>query len=253
MPSFLQTTREERFFCAVLLHVLLTPSRSQAGVLSIMNAAAGGPPLSAADLEAFVEVAALRDAWRALGDPNKYTPMLHAARLEVLHGLLRAACGFTGDKREFDALIQQHDFFWSTPKKVKLHSPGRWPLEGLQSAANVAPYALLRSLKWAFNAKPDFLLLSSGHGLLVEAKAASPFGANHKTGYDQESVQDLIAKLFPIFTRGLVIAPLRRITITNVAHGTGNLTWSEILSVVDSAEIGAFSHAALERAAAVLN
>lgn len=252
MPSFLETTREERFFCAVLLHVLLTPSRSQEAVLSIINAAAGGPPLSTANLEVFVEVAALRDAWYALGDHHHYTGVLHDARLEVLHGLLRAACGFTGDKSELDTLIQQHDFFWSTPKKVKLHSPGRWPLKGLQSATAVAPYARLRQLKWAFNAKPDFLFLSGGHGLLVEAKAASPFGSNQTTGYDQESVQDLIAELFPVFTRGLVTAPLRRIAITNVAHDAGNLTWSEILSVVDAAEIGAFSHAALERAAAVL-
>lgn len=253
MPSFLDINREERFFCAVLLHVLLTPGPSQHRVLDLLNATAGSNDLYPEDLEAYVEVAALRDAWYALGDHNKYTPAVHAARLEVLHDLLRAACGVTADANELDALIHGHCFFWSTPARKKLHSPGRWPLKQLQAATAFNDHTRLMGLKWAFNAKPDLLLLSGQQGVLVEAKAASTFSKNHAVGYDQESVQDLIAVLFPVVTRGLVEAPLRRITLTNVAHGDTGVMWSDIVSAVRPADIGAFSYAALERATAVLS
>ena len=103
MSSFLQSNREERFFCAVLLHVLLTPSASRDRALALINGASGGG-LVTDDLECYVEVAALRDAWRLLGDPNKWTPQLYAARRDVLLGLLTVSCGYDGTADELDEL-----------------------------------------------------------------------------------------------------------------------------------------------------
>ena len=251
MSSFLQSNREERFFCAVLLHVLLTPSASRDRALALINSASGGG-LVTDDLECYVEVAALRDAWRLLGDPNKWTPRLYAARRDVLLGLLTVSCGYDGTADELDELMAQHAFFWSSPTKIKLVSPGRWPLPALEAATILGGSMNLKSLKWAFNSKPDLLLLSGGEGLIIEAKAASGFGTNQTTGFNQLRVQELISTLFPVVTRGLVSEPLRRIALTNhVAHGP--LTWAALIDAVHPDELGGFTHAALLRASQVLS
>ena len=250
MP-FLNTNREERFFCAVLLHALLTPSPSQERLLKLVERATE-TNLTTDNLEAYVEVAALRDAWHALGDHHNYTTEVHQARLAALHGLLRTTSGFSGTTAALDGIVQQHLFFWSTPAKKKLHSPGRWPLEAIQDLVELGGRQRLQALKWAFNAKPDLLLVASGVGVMIEAKAASGFGGNKVTGYDQEVVQELIAAVFPIVAPAAVNQPLRRTTVTNVKHGSNGISWQELAEAVHPADISSFAHAALHRAAEVL-
>lgn len=249
--SFLKTNREERFFCAVLLHALLTPSPSQQRLLRLMGRATE-TDLVPENLEVYVEVAALRDAWHALGDHHKYTAEVHQARLDALHGLLRTTSGFSGTTAALDGIVREHRFFWSTPAKKKLHSPGRWPLEAIQDLVELGGKQRLQGLKWAFNAKPDLLLISKGVGIMIEAKAASGFGGNKFTGYDQEVVQELIAAVFPIVAPDAVGQPLRRTTVTNVKHGSHGISWGELAEAVHPADIGSFAHAALHRAAEVL-
>jgi len=165
----------------------------------------------------------------------------------------KTACGFNGDTTEIDYLLQQHQFFWSTAAKKKLHSPGRWPLSQLETVNILGGQKRLKALKWAFNAKPDFLLLSGGRGILIEAKAASPFSINHTTGYDQQEVQRLIADLFPVVTRGIVTEPLGLITLTNSDHKVPNrILWREVADAVDREDVGDFASQALTRASQVL-
>lgn len=253
MHSFLESNREERFFCAVLLHVLLTPCGSQERVLAALNEAAG-TLLQAEDVQCYVEVAALRDAWRALGDHKKWSQDLYAARRELLRALAAspAAADYKGSPDDFEHLVQKHSFFWTSGPGSKLVSPGRWPLAAIQSATQnvLGGPENLKALKWAFNSKPDVLALSRGEGMLIEAKAASGFGGNGQTGFDQQRVQQLIAELFPIVTQGLVRAPLRRITLTN-KQGQASVTWQQLADLVDADDVGRFAHAALHRAAAV--
>src|SRR4051794_23770840 len=103
---FLETNREERFFCAILVHALLTPSSSQHRLLDVVGRACGAD-LQAQSLEVYVEVAALRDAWYALGNHKQYTPQVHQARLQTLHELLRVTSHFTGTAQALDALVQE--------------------------------------------------------------------------------------------------------------------------------------------------
>lgn len=212
MQSFLETNREERFFCAVLLHVVLTQSPSQERILSALGEAAG-IRLDPDDLECYVEVAALRDAWRALGDHKIWSQELYEARRGLLLALARSptACAYAGTVDEFEGLLQANAFFWTGGPGSKLVSPGRWPLGaiGCVSTDVLGGAKNLTALKWAFNSKLDLLLLSGRAGVLIEAKAASGFGGNSKTGFDQQRVQQLIAELFPIVTGGLVDGPLR--------------------------------------------
>lgn len=253
MQSFLETNREERFFCAVLLHVVLTPSPSQERVLAVLGEAAG-VRLSSDGLESYVEVAALRDAWHALGDHKKWSQQLYEARRDLLMKLAMSptACAYTGSLEDFVDVLQAHAFFWTGGPGTKLVSPGRWPLGAIGSASSdvLGGPENLKALKWAFNSKPDLLLLLGRTGLLIEAKAASGFGGNKQTGFDQQRVQQLIAELFPIVTQGLVDEPLRRITLTNLkVHAS--VTWRQLASLCNADDIGAFAHAALVRAAAV--
>jgi hypothetical protein len=249
LQSFLETNREERFFCAVLLHVVLTPSPSQVRVLSVLGEAAG-TRLDPDDVECYVEVA----AWHALGDHKKWSQILYEARRDLLLALVRSpsACAYAGTVDEFEELLQANSLFWTGGPGTKLVSPGRWPLGAIGSVSTevLGGAKNLRALKWAWNSKPDLLLLSRRAGVLIEAKAASGFGGNSQTGFDQQRVQQLIAELFPIVTQGLVDEPLRRITLTNKAT-QASVTWRELASLCSAAEIGPFAHAALARAAAV--
>lgn len=253
MQSFLESNREERFFCAVLLHVVLSPSPSQRRVLSAL-AEAAGTSLNADDVECYVEVAALRDAWYALGDHKKWTQGLYEARRDLLLALLEspAACAYAGTQRDFESLLHAHSFFWTSGPGRKLVSPGRWPLAAISSISSevLGGSENLKALKWAFNSKPDLLLLSGRAGVLIEAKAASGFGGNNQTGFAQQRVQQLIAELFPLVTQGLVAEPLRRITLTN-KESQASVTWRQLASLCTADEIGPFAHAALVRAAAV--
>jgi hypothetical protein len=253
MGSFLDTNREERFFCAVLLHVVLTPSPSQVRVLEAIGDVAQ-VRLHAEDVQCYVEVAALRDAWYALGDHKHWSHDLYLARRNLLLELVRApsACGYTGSADDFEQLLQNNSFFWTGGPGTKLVSPGRWPPAAITGVTTetLGGSDNLHALKWAFNSKPDLMLLSGQGGVLVEAKAASGFGGNKQTGFDQQRVQQLIAELFPIVTNGLVDRPLRRLTLTN-KQADASVTWQQVADLCDPADVGRFAHAALIRAAAV--
>lgn len=176
---------------------------------------------------------------------------LYAARRGVLLGLLTVSCGYDGTADELDELMTQHAFFWSSPTKRKLVSPGRWPLPALE-AATILGGSIPEVAEVGVQQQARPTPAQRREGLIIEAKAASGFGTNQTTGFDQLRVQELISTLFPVVTRGLVSEPLRRIALTNhVAHGP--LTWAALIDAVHPDELGGFTHAALLRASQVLS
>jgi hypothetical protein len=250
VTSFLDTTREERFFCAALMHVLLTRTASQTRLVQRF-ADASGTALSAEDLEVYTEIAALRDAWASLGDFKVYADRTHSARLHLLHRLLTEFVGFEGTAEALHELVgRRPEVFLS--KKGKIISPGRWPIQQLETLDPLSPDRL-RDLRWAFNAKPDLLLLSGGQGVLIEAKAASGFGSNSATGYSQAHILEVVAQLFPIVVPEVVAKPLAMVYVTNQTAGGGNhLHWSELREACDRTDVRDFAIRALDRAAHVL-
>jgi hypothetical protein len=252
-PSFVDVTREERFFCSVLMHVLLSESPAAQGALDRL-AERAGVPLEAIDLEVYSEVAALRDAWAGLGPFIPYTPKVHDRRLFVLHGILTHVAGYTGSPSDLEEFTRKHAaLFLSGGAVPKLHSPGRWP-NGAMSQVPELREKDLQSIKWAFNAKPDLLLVSNGRSVIVEAKVESGFGGSVTTGYDQPRTQLVIARLLPIVLPMQFAAEPVCITLAPskaAKDPRANVTWREVLVAADTAGLNDFSRRALARAAAL--
>jgi hypothetical protein len=238
--------REERFYCALFGHALLSSGAVREG-FSHLVANRFDLQLDVADLSVFLEAATLRDYWNDLGDPREYSPATHGRRRAVLDELFQIV-GLDAD------LIDRHDFFWTGTKSQpssKLWSPGRWDIpREKHTDLSFETLKHLRHLKWAFNAKPDMLLLSATAALMLEAKLESGEGV-----YDNadESRQTTIQKLIATILARLVPSFLGKTikTCTLGLRGPSDPTppntenfdfsWKEIAVCCDTPEMDDFT------------
>lgn len=194
--AYYEINREERHFCFLLGHALLTSVEVRHNFYALLNT-----KLAHSDnpFEVYVEVAALRDYWNALGNPRTYSAQTDQARYNVLasifrhlnlpHELLSDAC------------------FKTTPTSKKLRYPGNWDEQALH---HLVPDQRLHAVKWAFKAKPDMLLIDDQHMVLIEAKLESTEGRDNR-GYSQFVTQEHIVALLKLLT-----PKFRDATITHV-------------------------------------
>jgi len=248
--SYETVNREERFYCALFSHALLTSAavRERFGRLVLDRC---DLRLDADSLHVFVEAAALRDYWYDLGSPLEYSNKTHDRRREILNELF----SIVGLEPE---LIDQHDFFWTSSAgqpNSKLWSPGRWniPRDGHADLSSESLKHLHR-LKWAFNAKPDILLVSGRSVLMLEAKLESGEGVYDKSeGSRQTHIQKLIGtilgRLAPSFRHSTIkpctlglwgpldsIAPNKR---------KSNFSWKEVANCCETPEVDPFTKSCL--------
>lgn len=265
---YLEVNREERFYCHVVIHALLTSETTRRNFSELIQSKVGVafPPSA---FEIFVEAAALRDYWYDLGDPLDYSDKTDQRRREVLTSIL----GYFDIPGE---AINKNGFFRTS--KGKLWSPNRWSETGIEKSNELGKpeKAYLKMVKWAFNAKPDIMLLADSTALLIEAKLESGEGRDGSSGYQQLPIQSMISfllwKLVPKFQN----LTFRNITLAKThlnSHGhsgiwdtifkklacypnaKGNMefdkcygiTWKEILDAVKTDEMGSFTVACLER------
>jgi len=230
-----QVNREESFYCSLFGHALLSSPSFRVSFGELVSERYG-TDLHPDQLEIYWEVAALRDYWYDLGDPRRYTKKTHDARRKVVNHLLERS-GVSANK------IDEQKLFWTQGLGSKLRFPGAWPLKEL-SAANLDT---LKEIRWAFNAKPDMLLLSPTGALIIEAKVESGVGRNGITGYDQLNTQELIAclwkELIPHFEKGKICLA----TLALSARNAKCISWKEILALLPQDEIDSFSVCALNR------
>ena len=136
LKRYLDFCREERHYCALLAHALLSSDAARQRIVARINAVIAGAELQADALEVYVEPAVLRDHWQSLGDFRRYTPALHAARRDVLCKLLAVALAPEAPGRAAveDFLAQP----WLCPPRSKKYvSPGRWPLAAVKAYRRV--------------------------------------------------------------------------------------------------------------------
>ena len=211
LRSYHQVNREERFYCMLIAHCLLSSKSARDGFAKVIHDDTGLPGIfsDTRDFEVFVEVAALRDYWRELGDPKRYDSGIEQARRAFLHKALEWANELDSDaekgwSRTSPDLLDKTlgSPFWTKKRDKspgKLCSPALWPIEQLNKKDSSRPCVeRLKRLRWAFNAKPDLLVLAGEHGVLIETKVESGSGSN-KDGYKQLPTQGNILSLWKHF------------------------------------------------------
>jgi hypothetical protein len=233
--SYASVNREERHFCFLVGHALLGYRAARQGLADLLQTRYPGCILDPDNLQIFVEAAALRDFWHDLGDPVAYDDETGRRRRVVIEALLEHA---NVDKNVLD----QHLLFWTSAVRTKLWSPGRWSLDALREAGLES----LSRVKWAFNAKPDFLLTSPGQLVLIEAKLES--GVGRSGGYDQLETQRLIGEILVRLVPAFDGFQVTQATLG--VQGENSLGWAELEQVLGVPGLDPQTRAGLARAAA---
>jgi hypothetical protein len=233
--SYSDVNREERFFCFLFAHALLMSRQVRQGFAELAQRKCN-VGLDSDKLEVYVEAAALRDYWRDLGDPVAYSPDTHKSRRAVLE-LIFEKYSISAD------VLDKHDLFWTSSEKKKLWNPNHWSIEALKKAG----LEELIKVKWAFNAKPDILLISPESMLVIEAKVESPEGCKADVEYKQYEIQTLVTELWQLLIPQFKDRKLELVLLEVSQSRENSITWSEILDLVTTSDVDAFTRNALEQ------
>jgi len=226
-----KVNREERFFCFLFAHALLSSRDVRVGFTELAKRKCD-IALDSDEFEVYVEVAALRDYWYDLGNPAKYPHETHNLRRAVLEKILEIRGVQPGS-------LDQHELFWTSAKKEKLWNPSHWSVEELKNAG----LEKLKEVRWAFNAKPDILLVSPKTTLVIEAKLESGEGRKDEIGYEQFGIQELIIdlwkELIPSFKdREIKLALLN---VSSSHEKVPVIQWSDIIPLISGSEVDEFT------------
>lgn len=225
--------REERFFCNLFAHSLLSSAtfrqRFAAFAASRLDVA-----LDPANLQVYLETAALRDYWYDLGSAIEYNADTHARRRAVLDAILQMI-GID------PAVIDNTSLFWTSGPGSKLWYPGKWCKDKLRESG----FGPLLQVCWAFNAKPDILLLSPAAALVIEAKIESVEGRTD-SGYDQLDTQKLIIQLWQNLIPCFSNTPFR-LTTLKLRRSPNGIAWSDVICQLDCADIDDFTKTCFQR------
>lgn len=238
--TYIEVNREERHYCSLFAHALLSSEIVRTRFSEIISSKCEKIKLNPTRMEVFIEVAALRDYWNALYDDNSnklYNENTHANRRGVLDEILKLS--------QFDpGIIDIHSFFWTKGINTKLWNPGHWSVPAIEQSGIKNKDELINS-KWAFNAKPDMMIISNNHAILVEAKLESIEGKYGRSGEDQEKIQKrigcLLKKLVPAFQQ------VKFCNMLLAKHPPkGNkwplyATWEDIIGIISKAQLDKFT------------
>lgn len=180
IPQFLRENepysafnREERNVAAILYHLLLVDG-NLARFANLIGADIDTDPQK---VEVYYEFAYLRDLWHRHTDNEQ-------RRALILQFLQPSA------KHLRDASIADfNQFFGPVPTSTKyIQSPGRWTVKGLAKSID-DDEEFLRTcwFKWAFNIKPDLVLIDQTHrAICLEAKVESGEGSYPTAASEKE-------------------------------------------------------------------
>lgn len=252
--TYAKVNREERFYCMLLAHCLLSNPAARQGFSKVVESTTklGRVFSESPDFAVYIEVAALRDFWRELGNPGKWNGGLEDKRLTFLRRSLEWANTLNGQDEEGfgtvpDELLEKRSEspFWTESKRErKLWSPARWSMKRLK-AYPLSEHCVgrLMRLRWAFNAKPDILVLEGRTGLLIEAKVESAGGANQE-GYDQIQTQLDILGLWKHLELPGLDGNIHLVSLGKrgeLANGIPHLTWQGIVAGIGKENMDPFT------------
>ena len=228
-----EVNREERFFCFLLSHALLMSHQVRKGFAALAEKKCN-LCLDPEHLEVYVEAAALRDYWRDLGDPVNYNEETHNRRLSILE-LIFKRYNISLD------ILDQREVFWTSTKK--LWNPNHWSIDGLKKAG----LDQLIEVKWAFNAKPDIVLVSSVSALVIEAKVESPEGCKADVEYKQFKTQQLVSDLWqlliPEFKRRKLVNAI--LSVSSLSENIPVIEWRDIVNLIGASDVDQYTKNAM--------
>jgi hypothetical protein len=178
--SFVRIVREERLFCSVLAHLLMQGGSNLTRFMELVRRELpSGSHLDATreNAEVYVEFTFLRDYWSSLGPNNEAKRRFILSLLARVDGLRgRVDMGFPDAIPEFNAL-----FMGSRGRRITkdIVYPGQWSVLQLNEISNTRSdeFRDFCRFKWAFNIKPDIVVLLPGsRPLCIEAKLESKEG-----------------------------------------------------------------------------
>lgn len=231
----MEINREERFYCFLVCHAILSSGGFRKGFLNLIEGKYN-VNLDQNGIEIYPEAAVLRDYWHNLGNPKKYDKKTNERRRSLLGYLLINYVNLP------ESTIDENRFFWTNYGKPnnKLWSPGHWDLKSINgNGFKEGQIKKLYDIKYAFNCKPDIMLVSNDTIILFEAKVESKIGRNNQ-GYDQYETQIFLGKLLkdlvPIYNNGTFLNIL-----INHESNKENISWEELVCIMNDSDIDQFS------------
>jgi len=250
---FYRFVREERLFCATLVHLLLQRGRNLKEFLELVNTRLPGPAIDTSHLEeaeVYMEFTRLRDHWNGLDKDN-------TAKRDLIFDLLERAGGLTHHLDTVpEGIAEFNQFFMGSRGGRSLRDivyPGSWSVDILAQRFEGRPQVFREfcRFKWAFNIKPDIVVLVPGSGpLCIEAKLESREGQyptrrderaifNRMFGRGQGRVQQVELQRF-MFEK-LLAAHCHLLTIGRTPVGRSRdsyqipfLTWTGVFQALDA-------------------
>ena len=180
--------REERFFCAVLFHLMLSDENFLRSFLVLCGVERHNQPKNE-DIRVFVEYAMARDLWNslrcgksaAIEEANKRKADFIAERIHSLKPELDQSV-LVRDFKEFNSAL-----VGGRVSSKEIQSPARWSMKKLDKKLSKKRDELQTAckLKFAFNIKPDIVIeMGCDSVVCIEAKVESA-----EANYDVRSLK----------------------------------------------------------------
>jgi len=255
---FYRFVREEGLFCATLAHLLMQRGSNLATFLELVNSKVPhDSQLVTSRLEEaqiYVEFTFLRDHWNSLEKNND-------AKRRLIFALLSKVDGLSHYRDEdFPSTIPKFNEFFMGPHGGRIRrdivNPGRWSVTTLSEQFGREPeeFRDFCKFKWAFNIKPDMVILLPGASpLCIEAKLESKEGQYPASKRECEIFDRLFGarkgrvrqmKLQQFMFGRLLDAPCRSVLIAGSKERGKDkevpfLSWQEVFTKLDlSSSIG---------------
>jgi hypothetical protein len=232
--EYCEVNREERHFGNLFISSLIYDDGYKNFFKDLINKKIKSHDYLQDSFDLYSETAILRDYWFDLGDyKNIAFDVLNINRRKIINI-------FLGHFGIGEKIINENQIFWSSKMKNSyLLFPGKWTenknIKILQKIEriNEIPNNNLCRIGWAFNAKPDLLIISNKNCILIELKIESGFGKND-FGYYQPQTQQDITELIKISIPYFKNMNFKKILISKEFQDENeyfdcNILWTDLL------------------------
>jgi len=248
---FYRFAREERLFCATLAHLLMQKGPNLQTFIDLINARLPGHPQIQTDrpdeAQIYLEFTFLRDHWNRLGTNNDAKRGRIFELISKVEGLRR----YTSESFPIGIPEFNEYFVGERGRRIEydIVYPGQWSVGALRTrfGADREVFRDFCKFKWAFNIKPDMVILLPGSPpLSIEAKLESKEGW-YPAAFGERAIFDELfgvekgrvgqIKLQRFMFEVLLGDPCRLVLIARTRQPETKvdafLTWREVFAALD--------------------